>query len=87
MQGLIPPQESKVGELTIHLWRLLGPQEHGLASLGQKWGLKPLRVPATWRMAGNSRVGRPWSVDFKISRLVAGLDVLGVKAEMGAGME
>lgn len=30
--------------------RPLGPQEHGLASLGQKWGLEPLGflLPGEW---------------------------------------
>lgn len=69
--GTDSPQEFKVDELIIHLWRLLGPQKHSLASLGQKWGLEPLGVPATWRMARNSRVGRPWSADFRVSRLQA----------------
>lgn len=40
--GTDSPQEFKVDELIIHLWRLLGPQKHSLASLGQKWGLEPL---------------------------------------------
>lgn len=56
-----------------------------MASLGQKWGLEPLRVPASQRMARKPRVGRPWSADFRISRLVAGLEVLGEKTEIGLG--
>lgn len=48
--GINSSQESKVGELIIHLWRPLGPQEHGLASLGQKWALEPLGflLPGEW---------------------------------------
>lgn len=71
--GTNSPQESKVGKLIIHLWRPLGPQN--VAWL----------VWALLRMARKPRVGRPWSADFRISKLAAGLEVLGKKTEIGLG--